>query len=33
VAVSADPPETGAGLILQEGLKELGIGLTIIDLQ
>lgn len=31
VAVQGDPPERGAGLILQEGLKELGIGLKIIE--
>ena len=33
VAVAGDPPEKGAGLILQEGLKELGIGLKIGELQ
>jgi peptide/nickel transport system substrate-binding protein len=33
VAVSGDPPEKGAGLILQEGLKELGIGLKLAELQ
>ncbi|MFN8526361.1 MAG: ABC transporter substrate-binding protein [Chloroflexota bacterium] len=31
VAVSGDPPEKGAGLILQEGLKELGIKLNVIE--
>src|SRR6266536_827113 len=33
LAVSGDPPEKGAGLILQEGLKELGIGLKDAELQ
>jgi peptide/nickel transport system substrate-binding protein len=33
IAVSGDPPEKGAGLILQEGLKELGIGLKVAELQ
>jgi peptide/nickel transport system substrate-binding protein len=31
VAVQGDPPERGAGLILQEGLKELGINLKIVE--
>ena len=31
VAVSNDPPERGAGLILQEGLKELGINLKVVE--
>jgi len=31
VAVTGDPPERGAGLILQEGLKELGIDLKVIE--
>jgi peptide/nickel transport system substrate-binding protein len=33
LAVAGDPPEKGAGLILQEGLKELGIGLKVAELQ
>ncbi len=31
VAVQGDPPERGAGLVLQEGLKELGINLKVIE--
>ncbi|MDQ3809558.1 MAG: ABC transporter substrate-binding protein, partial [Chloroflexota bacterium] len=31
VAVSNDPPERGAGLVLQEGLKELGINLRVVE--
>ncbi|MFN8473019.1 MAG: ABC transporter substrate-binding protein [Anaerolineae bacterium] len=31
VAVQGDPPEKGAGLILQEGLKELGINLKVVE--
>jgi peptide/nickel transport system substrate-binding protein len=31
VAVSNDPPERGAGLVLQEGLKELGINLKVVE--
>jgi peptide/nickel transport system substrate-binding protein len=32
IAVAGDPPEKGAGLILQEGLKELGINLKVGEL-
>jgi peptide/nickel transport system substrate-binding protein len=31
IAVSNDPPERGAGLVLQEGLKELGINLKVAE--
>jgi peptide/nickel transport system substrate-binding protein len=31
VAVSNDPPERGAGLVLQEGLKQLGINLKVTE--
>jgi peptide/nickel transport system substrate-binding protein len=31
VAVQGDPPERGAGLVLQEGLKELGITLKVVE--
>jgi peptide/nickel transport system substrate-binding protein len=31
VAVSNDPPERGAGLVLQESLKELGINLKVVE--
>jgi peptide/nickel transport system substrate-binding protein len=31
VAVTNDPPERGAGLILQEGLKEIGIDLKVVE--
>ncbi len=31
VAVQGDPPEKGAGLVLQEGLKELGINLKVVE--
>lgn len=31
VAIPADPPERGAGLILQDGLKELNINLKVVE--
>jgi peptide/nickel transport system substrate-binding protein len=31
VAVSNDPPERGAGLVLQEALKQLGINLKVVE--